>query len=53
MNKLDVKQLKQEACQKEMLSIVGEFRNVLLKHFDAVTFNSRKLINERWEKDAE
>ncbi len=53
MNNFDVVKLKQEACQKEMLSIVGEFRNALMKHFEVVNFNARKLINERWDKDAE
>lgn len=51
MNKFDVVKLKQESCQKEMLSIVGEFRNALLKHFESVNFNARKLINERWDNN--
>ncbi len=47
LDKIDM--LKHEACQKEFLAIVAEFRRALLRHFEVVEKNSRRLINERWE----
>jgi len=47
-DKIDM--LKHESCQKEANSIMEEFRRALLKHFDVVTANSQRLINERWDK---
>ncbi len=47
MDKIDM--LKHEACQKEALAIMGEFRRALLKHFDVVDANATRLINRRWE----
>lgn len=49
LSKIDM--LKHEACQKEMLAIMGEFRQALLKHFDVVTANSMRLINSRWDNE--
>jgi len=46
LDKIDM--LKHEACQKEANAIMLEFRRALLKHFDVVTANATRLINERW-----
>ena len=43
-----IEMLKHEACQKEALAIMGEFRRALLKHFEVVDANSTRLINSRW-----
>jgi len=43
-----ISMLKHEACQNEANAIMHEFRNALLKHFDIVTKNSQRLINQRW-----
>lgn len=40
--------LKMEACQKEALAIMYEFRQALLKHFEVVQANATRLINSRW-----
>lgn len=45
-----ISMLKHEACQNEANAIMLEFRRALLNHFDVVTKNSQRLINERWEK---
>ncbi len=49
LDKIDM--LKHEAAQKEMAAIVAEFRQALLRHFEVVEKNSRRLINERWDKN--
>jgi len=46
LDKIDM--LKLESCQKEVLAIMHEFRKALLKHFEVVDFNSRRLIDTRW-----
>lgn len=51
LDKIDY--LKLEACQKEALAIMGEFRRALLKHFDVVTKNSTRLIRERWDNNGQ
>lgn len=43
-----ISMLKHEACQNEANAIMFEFRNALLNHFNVVTKNSQRLINERW-----
>lgn len=45
-DKIDM--LKHESCQKEFLVIMHEFRRALLKHFEVVEANSRRLIESRW-----
>lgn len=45
-----IEMLKHESAQKEFTAITAEFRRALLKHFDVVTANSQRLINERWDK---
>lgn len=45
-NKIEM--LKHESCQKEMLAIMHEFRNALIKHFEVVNANATRLINTRW-----
>lgn len=39
---------KHEIAQKEMALIVNGFRQALLKHFDVVDYNARRLIDTRW-----
>lgn len=46
-DKIDM--LKQESCQAEAKLIMYEFRKVLMNHFNVITANSQRLINERWE----
>ena len=48
-DKIDM--MRHESCQLEMKAIVAEFRKALLKHFDVVESNSRRLINSRWGDD--
>ena len=46
-DKIDM--MRHESCQKEFAAIVAEFRRALLKHFDVVANNSKRLINSRWD----
>ncbi len=39
--------------QAEALAIRNEFMKALYKHFEVVEFNARKLIDERWDADAD
>jgi hypothetical protein len=48
-DKIDM--LKLQSCQTEALAIMMEFRKALLKHFEVVEANARRLINSRWGDD--
>ena len=43
-----IEMLLHESCQREVEAIVLQFRQAVLKHFEVVEANSRRLINERW-----
>lgn len=46
LDKIDL--LKLQSCQTEALAIMHEYRKGLVRHFEVVDANARRLINTRW-----